>query len=476
MARLNILVFYDATPHLLQINAIRDHLEAFGKHSAHHVLYTDGANRACLPTNLDRFDVLVHHYSLRLRSWHISSALQNAYRQFAGLKVLFIQDEYEATHTSWRWMTELGFHVVFTCVPAQYIEDVYPRSRFPGVTFIPTLTGYVPENLELARERIPHALRRIHFGYRGRRLPYWYGTLGREKEQIGERMRRICSERGVPYDIEIDYDKRLSGPDWLRFLSGCRAMLGTESGSNVFDFDGSIEQSIRAATEANADLSFEEIHSRYLRKHEATIRMNQISPKIFEAIAARTALVLFEGSYSGIVIPDRHYIPLRKDFGNVDAVIARVSDTEYLTDLTDRAFNEIVAPGDYSYRRFISSFERIIEQRTAPKDCRIISVAADYVYSYPVDCSTSLGSPRPQPLSIEVRNLLMDVCRLVMRGFSLGRRAVAAVWRRVRRLGQCTSDALRPSRPFACAPSPAALQAHRSIPPQRLHIASRGEQ
>ena len=59
--------------------------------------------------------------------------------------------------------------------------------------------------------------------------------------------------------------------------------------------------------------------------------MNQISPRVFEAIALRTALVLFEGEYSGIIAPGVHYIPLKKNLSNLDDVLSLLGDDEYLS-------------------------------------------------------------------------------------------------------------------------------------------------
>ena len=52
-------------------------------------------------------------------------------------------------------------------------------------------------------------------------------------------MRAICAERGVAHDIEWSDEKRIYGNAWYDFIGSCRAILGSESDSNVFDFDGS---------------------------------------------------------------------------------------------------------------------------------------------------------------------------------------------------------------------------------------------
>src|SRR5262249_54439151 len=84
--------------------------------------------------------------------------------------------------------------------------------------------------------------------------------------------------------------------------------------------------------------------------------------KVFEAIACKTALILFEGEYSGILRPHRHYIPLRKDFSNVDLVLSHLADDDYLEAMAQHAYDDIVASGRYSYERFVKDFDDLLER------------------------------------------------------------------------------------------------------------------
>src|SRR5438309_551145 len=83
--------------------------------------------------------------------------------------------------------------------------------------------------------------------------------------------------------------------------ASCRATLASESGSNVFDFDGTLAPAVEAALKVKPDLTFEEVYRRFLTSYETQEIMNQVSPRVFEAVALRTGLVLFEGTYSGVV-------------------------------------------------------------------------------------------------------------------------------------------------------------------------------
>ena len=86
--------------------------------------------------------------------------------------------------------------------------------------------------------------------------------------------------------------------------------------------------------------------------------MNQISPRVFEAIVMRTALVLYEGEYSGIVEPGRHYFALKKDYSNFDDAVRFVRDPASVHAMTDRAFADIVASGRYGHETLAATFDR----------------------------------------------------------------------------------------------------------------------
>ena len=358
---LNILVLYDTNS--LFTSTVKEYIESFSLFSKNRVSYAVGTLKAQVKTPLFFFDVVVIHYSIRLSyDWFISKYYAEALNKYEGLTILFAQDEYDNTETLRNWIEYLGVNIVFTCVPQDSVESVYPNSRFPNVKFIQTITGFVPIYLQQKKCFKPMNERQFSIGYRGRELPYRYGNLGREKLLIAQKMKQLCKINQVSCDIEWQDSKRVYGQDWYNFMENCKATLGTESGSNIFDDYGEIQESIELEAKINPDMSYEEIHSKYLVNHENKIIMNQISPRIFEAISLKTALVLFEGKYSNIVLPDIHYIPLKKDFSNVDEVFCKLEDIEYISKLTERAYQDIVASGLYSYQNFIRNFDNLLEK------------------------------------------------------------------------------------------------------------------
>jgi glycosyltransferase involved in cell wall biosynthesis len=359
---LKILVLYSANSAFT--GCVMEHITSFTRYSRHSVHFAHAVDGVDCQYDMSKFDVVILHYGVRLiHKEYISSKVVEALRTCGAYKIMFIQDEYENVETTRGWMDLIGFHAVFTCVPDQQSHLVYPANRFPSTELVPTLTGFVPEELECRTSVRPLAERPIVIGYRGRQLPFRFGRLAYEKFQIGSQMRSICEQRSISADIEWAEEKRIYGPQWYEFIASCRAILGTESGSNVFDEDGSLTQAMDDALRHDPALTFEEMHRQFLAHRDGQIRMNQISPRMFEAAALRTALVLFEGEYSGVLQPREHYIPLKKDFSNVDWVLEQLEDVRELERMVDRTYRDIVRSGKYTYRAFVSTVDDFLEAR-----------------------------------------------------------------------------------------------------------------
>lgn len=405
--RLNILVLFDQGS--LHTKTTRDYLDSFGLFSGHNVYYAHATQEAPLGFSLDLFDAVLIHYSVRLcYTWHISSHFAVALERYRGLKVLFIQDEYENTQTAGDWMNKLGLDVVFSNVPPAYLRRIYPRVNHQRVEWKQALTGYAPLGID-SRPR-PMAQRSVAIGYRVRQLPFRYGKLGWEKFFIGQQMRAICRQRNIPHDIEWTDDKRIFGDQWLEFLSNSRATLGSETGSNVFDYDGTLIPAIDAYLEANPGITFDQFFERFLKNYETEEIMNQISPRAFEAIAVRTALILFEGRYVDVLQPNVHYIPLKKDFSNIDEVLAKLQDDAFLEAMTERAYDHVIRSGRYTYERFVRDVMTVVEARVGQgKGHQFVSQVTAYVgpggdlvrlkhdnlFRTPVDATKLPAVPRP---------------------------------------------------------------------------------
>lgn len=375
MERLNILLL-TVEPSASLANTIRDHIGELRSRSRHRIYQLQnhlallGSYRGllkALPASfpLERFDALVVHYSnyMALEA-HFDAASREKIARYAGVKVAFIQDEYRSVNATVSRLREMKFDALFTCVPEHEVEKVYPAEVLPGLTKVSTLTGFVTDGL-LKVAAPPIWERGIDVGYRARVLPFWLGELGAEKSEIAHRFSRAAQGSGLKLDVSCEEADRLYGAAWIDFLLSCKAVLGVESGASVFDFTGELQRKVDQYVADHPGATFSEVQARFLLPYEGRISLNQISPRCFEAAALRTAMVLYEGEYSGILQPWRHYIPLRKDFSNFEEVAAALRDPARLQDLADRTYREIALNPRYAYPAFVEKFDKVVAEAHA---------------------------------------------------------------------------------------------------------------
>lgn len=370
--RLNVLYLYSRG--LTYCTSTNDYISAFGRYSRHNVFYRDIYFDT---TRLDfgNFDVLIIGYCVAEQLSHLSHRLIEDIRNFRGYKLIIIQDEYYNSHLHHDRLTRMRIDAVVTTIPNPADRRVaYYGEELAHLEFVHALTGYVADDMKNRTPWIPFRERKWKLGYRGRSLPFIYGDLTREKWLIGARMKEICAEKGVPANIAVDDESRIYGRDWVDFIRNCRGTLGTESGSNVFDFGGKALRGIREYLKSHPDADYQTVHDLFLKDIDGKIKMNQISPRIYEAIAYGSALVLFRGEYSGVVEADRHYIPLEKDFSNVDEVLAKLDDIPLLEEMTERAFADVIASDRYSSSAYVARIDDFLEKRVKPSGWRPVTV------------------------------------------------------------------------------------------------------
>jgi len=349
----SILVLYD--PYCLHTLTVLEHLNSFGIYLDAKVHYCAAVDHAKPMISFGDYDAIIIHYSVRVAlGWHISPEIETELLAYQGPLAMFVQDEYDNVNQTHVFIDRHKPNLFFTCVPKAYREKIYPTDKFPNIKFVQNLTGYVPANYTTGKTHWKPLEERANLiGYRGRKLPAQYGKLGREKFTIAKSVRDYCQAHNHSVDIEWEDTKRIYNDDWYKFLSNSRASLGTESGSNVFDFKGEIYENIQAHLTKSPEAGFDELWKNHVKPYDDFIRMNQISPRLFECIALGTVLVLFEGDYSGILKPHIHYIPLKKDFSNISEVMAMLYDNEVCEQLRQKAYDDVVQSGKYSYAAFI---------------------------------------------------------------------------------------------------------------------------
>lgn len=345
MTTFNILFLADTTH---PATAVSDHIKAITSNKKNHWhIINPLLCKTIDKLDLTLFDAIGIHYSIKpYNHYYLSAALKRKIAAYSGVKFLFLQDEYQRVNQVQDYLQELGFHLLFTLVEQSTIPRAYPDARLAGLKKVTVLTGYVSEAMK-NYPTCPIGERNIDVSYRARCCDYWLGRLAYEKQYIAtEFIKR--SGNNLRLDISLEESDRLYGDNWLRLLLNSRAVLGTESGTSIWDFDNQIKKRVANYLKNNRHAAFEQVYEQVLKPDDGKIMYNAISPRVFEAAATKTPMIMFPGYYSGVCKPDVHYIVLEKDFSNFGEVVERLKDNQFLQTLADRTFADLITSERYS--------------------------------------------------------------------------------------------------------------------------------
>jgi hypothetical protein len=396
----------------------------FGSAEVHYLHVTHGAETAL---DFNAYDAVLLSYCARLCfPGYVSEDFLRKLQRFDGVKAVAIQDEYDFVEQERTALDRLRPDLVFTCVSPTDLPRIYPPARYPRTEFVQVLTGYVPSSVPRTARR-PVAGRPIALGYRGRSIGARYGRLADMKQRIGEVFREECERRGIKADVAVDEASRIYGDAWYEWLANCRCVLGTESGSNIFDFDGSIASACRDAQQTGEPVPAEIIAR--IEELDETFSMGQVSPRVFEAALLGTPMALYLGQYSNVLQPYVHYIPIEHDHSNLDEVFDFLADDATLQSIADRAYEDLIESGKYEYSTFVSLIEESIARKIRPARQRS-GTARAYPLTTPAELPPLLERPTTNPRPYD--SFQLRLLRSQLEGAVPSTRAIVRVARRSR--------------------------------------------
>jgi hypothetical protein len=288
------------------------------------------------------------------------------------LKIAIPQDEYDHCEILDEWMFDWKISAIFTNFDEELRRLFYPIMHDKAV-FYRALTGYIDDGVaKQYKNRIRPIEERItHIVYRARHLPYWFGGLGQMKHQIADIVARRATERGLTCDISTRVEDEILGDRWLDFLASGKCVIGCEGGSSVLDHRGEIRTLIQAMLKKKAEMTFQEVHERMPAGWDG-YHFLTVTPRHFEAVITKTCQILIEGRYDDVLIADKHYLPLKRDFSNLDEILGKIEDQHYLRDIVECAYKDIYLSGSYSYQKFSELLEMALQSSAAPPgaNCR----------------------------------------------------------------------------------------------------------
>lgn len=255
-------------------------------------------------------------------------------------------DEFLGLESLRDFLVEARIDLLLTALEPALWDAVYPTPQ-RSFALRRFLTSYVDDGL-MRRRSSDLARRPIAVSYRAWETPSWLGEMGVLKREVGLRAAAWAASRRYSADVAVDGERRLVGEAWIRLLGASRAVVGVEGGSSLIHPAGAAPTDALAASDT---APWSPSAPTVVLTPRTEIRA--MSPRHLEAVATRTFQVLVEGDYGGVLEAGTHYQPVRRDLSDIEAGLDQSRDTQRAQAMVDRAHDEIVASGRYSWRTVV---------------------------------------------------------------------------------------------------------------------------
>ncbi len=302
------------------------------------------------------YDAVIMHYTFLAKRqnrppWpNFYKTVLPKIQSLSGVKVMIPQDEYYFTQSLRDMIRDFAVDLVFTNADEKNLALLYPRDEVGDrVEFVRVLTGYIDEKTLPRLTKLQKGIleRDIGLGYRGMKLPYYFGSHGQLKYEAAARFEEFLKEYPMVHaDLGMTGVRDqtvLYGDDWLRFLLRSRCTLACLGGSSLLVLD-SLQQKVADYIEEHPKATYEETEAAVFPGEDGKINMQLLSPKMFEAAMAKSCLVMVEGDYWGVFKPGVHFIEVKKDYSNIGSVVDDIQNHALCRKISLQCYHDIIEP------------------------------------------------------------------------------------------------------------------------------------
>lgn len=349
--KLYILIVYSA---YTVRGSLLDSLNSFSRHTEHKIFYVN-LKLKNIPSYLlkIKFDLIIFHCLFFSNKFDREKQLilfekASPLKQLNCRKVIAPQDEFINSDIVCDFVNNFSINEIFSVQPECVWSTIY--GTLNAVKITPILTGYLDKKTVSYCKKFFHEnhTRAIDIGYRCIAKPLaWFGKHGYLKQKIADVFQDKLLNTGISFDISTEEADAIHGWSWFDFLGSCEYVLGVEGGTSLYDRSGSIKKLVDEFTNKHPDAEFDEIEKNCFPGIDENFQGFAISPRHLEACMTGTCQILTEGSYSGILYPNIHYIPIKKDFSDIDSAIKKIKSRDNRNQIVKNAYRDIVDSGLY---------------------------------------------------------------------------------------------------------------------------------
>lgn len=268
--------------------------------------------------------------------------------------VYFIANEYYRMPSKMDFAQEMKISLLVSQCFSEQVLNIYCDHLGCKVIGLPN-TGFDSISFKPGP---PISMRPIDIGYR--MMPGLVSFGHWEREDIAEVVEKAARERYVT-DISLEAKDRFGLKDWEFFLQHCKTQLTVASGGNIFELNDKTFLDAFNFVQANPNATREEIETVYPPVSER-IPLRTLSARMIEAAATKTPQIMYPEDVGIDLEPDVDYIALEKDHSNLNDVMDRVNDYEFLELIAQNCFEKLQE--QTSYERTFAKLDNVLNELT----------------------------------------------------------------------------------------------------------------
>lgn len=247
-------------------------------------------------------------------------------KEVQACKIALPQDDYDCSAILDEWMVEWNVDCIYSVCPEHW-EILYPKS-IKQTDIRLGYTGYISDKwIDAWKSPKTNFFRTVDVSYRASKLGANFGRTGQLKWEIVDRFKcALKGASGLKIDISIEQKDLIPGAKWHEFLENSKFCLATPSGSSLLDPYGNIRNCVNRYSVIKSNAAFHEFEEKCFHGEDGKYKFVAISPRNIEAALAETVQIATPSSYSDLMSPAEHYIPLHEDCGNINEVLQMMKD------------------------------------------------------------------------------------------------------------------------------------------------------
>lgn len=275
-------------------------------------------------------------------------ATSHWFQDRVGKLAVFLGNEYDMMEEKRDFLNQVGADYICTQLPINAANFMYGDVESSTIIEMPHAL-----NPSVYKPVVQREARKFKIGFIGARYPSWIGDS--ERNDFIDYCNSIfpASENFISIG-----EGNISRGQWADFLNNCQGTIGAEAGSYFLDRNGLILSRAKMAC-SQYNLKTENIFDcKDMLEGIQYTSGKAISSRHFEPMGTKTAQILLEGEYNGILKPDIHYFAVKSDLSNLKEKVAEFNDLSRQNEVANIAFDYVM--DCHTYGRRITKFIKTI--------------------------------------------------------------------------------------------------------------------